>query len=48
MRRELRELGVDMLWHAVPSGEASKSLERAVELWHWLARRARSAVATSC
>ena len=37
MRRELRELGVDMLWHAVPSGEASKSLERAVELWHWLA-----------
>jgi 3-dehydroquinate synthase len=40
LRRELRELGVEMLWHSVPSGEASKSLERAVELWHWLAESA--------
>jgi 3-dehydroquinate synthase len=40
LRRELRELGVETLWHTVPSGEASKSLERAVELWHWLAASA--------
>jgi 3-dehydroquinate synthase len=40
LRRELRELGLDVLAHSVPAGEASKSLERAVELWHWLAASA--------
>jgi 3-dehydroquinate synthase len=33
----LRELGVEPLVRAIPAGEASKSLERAIELWHWLA-----------
>ncbi len=33
----LREAGVDVLAHAIPGGEASKSLECAVELWDWLA-----------
>lgn len=37
LRADLRALGVETLWHDVPAGEASKSLERAVELWHWLA-----------
>jgi 3-dehydroquinate synthase len=37
LRHTLRELGVDVLAHTVPAGEASKSLESAVELWHWLA-----------
>ena len=34
----LRERGVDVIARSVPAGEASKSLERAVELWDWLAR----------
>jgi 3-dehydroquinate synthase len=33
----LRGLGCDVLLHAVPAGETSKSLERAVALWQWLA-----------
>ena len=36
--RGLREAGLDPIVRAVPAGEASKSLDRAVELWHWLAR----------
>jgi 3-dehydroquinate synthase len=40
LRRTLRELGATVLWHTIPAGEASKSLERAVELWHWLAASA--------
>jgi 3-dehydroquinate synthase len=35
--RGLRGLGCDVLVHAVPAGEASKSLEQAVALWDWLA-----------
>jgi 3-dehydroquinate synthase len=35
--RALREAGTDPLVRAIPAGEASKSLDRAVELWHWLA-----------
>jgi 3-dehydroquinate synthase len=37
LRRELREDGREVLLHAVPAGEASKSLDSAVALWHWLA-----------
>jgi 3-dehydroquinate synthase len=33
----LREDGRDVLVKALPPGEASKSVERAVELWDWLA-----------
>jgi 3-dehydroquinate synthase len=33
----LRELGCDVLVHAVPAGEASKSIEQALALWDWLA-----------
>jgi 3-dehydroquinate synthase len=35
--RALRDAGTDPLVRALPAGEASKSLDRAVELWHWLA-----------
>jgi 3-dehydroquinate synthase len=35
--RGLREVCDEVLLHAIPAGEASKSVERAVELWHWLA-----------
>jgi 3-dehydroquinate synthase len=37
LRRELRDLGLDVIAHAVPAGERSKSLDSAVRLWHWLA-----------
>ena len=40
LRRRLRALDVDVIAHAVPAGEHSKSLECAVELWHWLAESA--------
>jgi 3-dehydroquinate synthase len=40
LRGELRRSGADVLWHAVPAGEASKSLASAVELWNWLAESA--------
>jgi 3-dehydroquinate synthase len=40
LRRELRGLGLDVLARTVPAGEASKSLESAVALWHWLAASA--------
>jgi 3-dehydroquinate synthase len=33
----LRDLDCDVLLHAVPAGEASKSLEQATLLWDWLA-----------
>jgi 3-dehydroquinate synthase len=33
----LRDLGCDVLLHAVPAGERSKSLEQALALWDWLA-----------
>jgi 3-dehydroquinate synthase len=33
----LRDAGIEVLAHAVPAGEASKSVRRAVELWDWLA-----------
>jgi 3-dehydroquinate synthase len=33
----LRDAGIEPLARVIPAGEASKSLERAVELWHWLA-----------
>ncbi len=35
--RGLREIADEVLVHAIPAGEASKSIDRAVELWHWLA-----------
>lgn len=35
--RGLRDREVDLLVTSMPPGEASKSLDRAVELWHWLA-----------
>jgi 3-dehydroquinate synthase len=35
--RGLREAGVAPLVHVLPAGERSKSLERAIELWDWLA-----------
>jgi 3-dehydroquinate synthase len=37
LRATLRALEHDVLACAVPAGEASKSLEQAVALWHWLA-----------
>jgi 3-dehydroquinate synthase len=37
LRATLRDLGHDVIAQTIPAGEASKSLERAVELWHWLA-----------
>ncbi len=37
LRRQLRELGLDVLSRTVPAGERSKSLESATALWHWLA-----------
>jgi 3-dehydroquinate synthase len=37
LRPILRGLGLDVIARSVPAGEGSKSLERAVELWHWLA-----------
>ena len=37
LKRELRNHGVDVIAHTIASGEASKSLDAAVELWHWLA-----------
>jgi 3-dehydroquinate synthase len=37
LRQELRSLGVEVLMHTVPAGEASKSLDSAVALWNWLA-----------
>ena len=37
LRRELRDRGVEVLMHTVAAGEASKSLDSAIELWHWLA-----------
>jgi 3-dehydroquinate synthase len=36
--RGVRALADEVLVRAIPAGEASKSLDRAVELWHWLAR----------
>lgn len=33
----LHERGLDVIAHAVPAGEASKSLDAALRLWHWLA-----------
>jgi 3-dehydroquinate synthase len=35
--RGLRERDVDVLVAVIPAGEASKSLEEAMRLWHWLA-----------
>jgi 3-dehydroquinate synthase len=35
--RGLRAAGLDPLVRALPAGEPTKSLDRAVELWHWLA-----------
>jgi 3-dehydroquinate synthase len=37
LRSTLRGLGHDVIARTVPAGEASKSLEQAVALWHWLA-----------
>jgi 3-dehydroquinate synthase len=37
LRALLRELEHDVIACTVPAGEASKSLEQAVALWHWLA-----------
>jgi 3-dehydroquinate synthase len=34
----LRSAGAQVLAHAVPAGEQSKSLDEAVRLWNWLAR----------
>ncbi len=34
----LRRAGIDVLARSVPAGEPSKCLDRAVELWDWLAR----------
>jgi 3-dehydroquinate synthase len=36
--RGLRARGTDVIARSIPAGEASKSLQRAVELWDWLAR----------
>lgn len=33
----LRAAGVSPIVHAIPAGEASKSLDQAIGLWHWLA-----------
>jgi 3-dehydroquinate synthase len=35
--RGLRDAGLDPLVRAIPPGEASKSLDQAVAVWHWLA-----------
>lgn len=35
--RALRRAGIDVIAHAIPAGEASKSTARALELWDWLA-----------
>jgi 3-dehydroquinate synthase len=35
--RGLREAGIDPLVRVLPAGERSKSLDRAIELWDWLA-----------
>ncbi|MEA2359404.1 MAG: 3-dehydroquinate synthase [Solirubrobacteraceae bacterium] len=35
--RGLREAGIDPLVRVLPAGEHSKSLDRAIELWDWLA-----------
>src|SRR4051812_14597897 len=35
--RGLRDAGLDPLVRVVPAGEASKSLDQAVAVWHWLA-----------
>jgi len=37
LARGLRARGLEVMAHALPAGEASKSLDAAVELWHWLA-----------
>ncbi len=37
LRATLRRLDHDVIAQTVPAGEASKSLEQAVALWHWLA-----------
>ncbi len=37
LRATLRGLHHDVIAYTVPAGEASKSLEQAVALWHWLA-----------
>jgi 3-dehydroquinate synthase len=37
LRATLRRLGHDVIAQTVPAGEASKSLEQAIALWHWLA-----------
>ena len=37
LRATLRGLGHDVIASAIGAGEASKSLEQAVALWHWLA-----------
>ena len=37
LRATLRDLGHDVIASAIGAGEASKSLEQAVALWHWLA-----------
>jgi 3-dehydroquinate synthase len=34
----LRSAGAQVMAHAVPAGEQSKSLDQAVRLWNWLAR----------
>lgn len=34
----LHDIGVEPQVAVIPAGEASKSLEQAIELWHWLAR----------
>jgi 3-dehydroquinate synthase len=34
----LRRTGAQVIAHAVPAGERSKSLDQAVRLWNWLAR----------
>jgi 3-dehydroquinate synthase len=34
----LRGAGAQVIAHAIPAGERSKSLEQAVRLWNWLAR----------
>jgi 3-dehydroquinate synthase len=35
--RGLRTAGIEPLVHALPAGERTKSLDRAIELWDWLA-----------
>lgn len=38
LRGNLRALDVDVIARTVPAGEHSKSLDCAVDLWHWLAQ----------